>query len=80
MELQLQISPSSEYSGLISFRIDRFDLLAVQRTLKIWAIKFSGSIISSSRDSESCVPLLRYMPIHNETRGRGQGTTFKSLT
>ena len=24
------ISPSSEYSGLISFRIDRFDLLAIQ--------------------------------------------------
>ena len=28
------ISPSYEYSGLISFRIDWFDLLAVQRTLK----------------------------------------------
>ena len=28
------ISPSSEYSGLISFRMDWFDLLAVQRTLK----------------------------------------------
>ena len=28
------ISPSSEHSGLISFRIDWFDLLAVQRTLK----------------------------------------------
>ena len=28
------ISPSNEYSGLISFRIDWFDLLAVQRTLK----------------------------------------------
>ena len=28
------ISPSNEYSGLISFRIDRFDLPAVQRTLK----------------------------------------------
>ena len=28
------ISPSSEYSGLISLRIDWFDLLAVQRTLK----------------------------------------------
>ena len=26
-------SPSSEYSGLISFGIDWFDLLAVQRTL-----------------------------------------------
>ena len=28
------ISPSSEYSGLISFRIDWFDLLAVQGALK----------------------------------------------
>ena len=28
------ISPSSEYSGLISFRMDWFDLLAVQGTLK----------------------------------------------
>ena len=28
------ISPSSEYSGLISFRIDWFDLLAVQGTLR----------------------------------------------
>ena len=28
------ISPFSEYSGLISFRIDWFDLLAVQGTLK----------------------------------------------
>ena len=30
----LNISPSNEYSGLISFRIDWFDLLAVQGTLK----------------------------------------------
>ena len=28
------ISPSNEYSGLISFRMDCFDLLAVQETLK----------------------------------------------
>ena len=28
------ISPSNEYSGMISFRIDWFDLLAVQVTLK----------------------------------------------
>ena len=28
------ISPSNEFSGLISFRIDWFDLLAVQGTLK----------------------------------------------
>ena len=34
MELQLQHSPSNEYLGLISFRIDWFDLLTVQGTLK----------------------------------------------
>ena len=28
------ISPSNEYSGLISFRMDWFDVLAVQKTLK----------------------------------------------
>ena len=31
------ISPSSEYSGLISFRMDWFDLLAVQGTLKAFS-------------------------------------------
>ena len=34
LELQLQHSPSNEYSGLIFFRIDWLDLLAVQGTLK----------------------------------------------
>ena len=29
-----RISPSNEYSGLISFRIDRFDLFAIQGILK----------------------------------------------
>ena len=32
--LSFSLSPSSEYSGLISFRMDCFDLLAVQGTLK----------------------------------------------
>ena len=32
--LSFSISPSNEYSGLISFRIDWLDLLAVQGTLK----------------------------------------------
>ena len=31
---RFSISPSNEYSGLISFRVDWFDLLAVQGTLK----------------------------------------------
>ena len=34
VEFQLDISPSNEYSGLISFRIDWLDLLAVKGTLK----------------------------------------------
>ena len=34
LELQLQHSPSNEYLGLISFRIDWFGLLTIQRTLK----------------------------------------------
>ena len=34
MEFQLQHQSFNEYSGLISFRIDWFDLLAVQGTLK----------------------------------------------
>ena len=32
--LSFSISPSNKYSGLISFRIDWFDLLAIQGTLK----------------------------------------------
>ena len=34
LEFHLSISPSNEYSGLISFRIEWFDLLTVQETLK----------------------------------------------
>ena len=43
------ISPSNDYSGLISFRIDWFDLLAVQGTLKSLAQhNFKASILQSS--------------------------------
>ena len=31
------ISPSNEYSGLVSFRMDWFDLLAVQGTLRVFS-------------------------------------------
>ena len=34
LELNFSISPSNEYSGLISFRMDWLDLLAVRGTLK----------------------------------------------
>ena len=43
------ISPSNEYSGLISFRVDWFDLLAVHGTLKSLAQhNFKASILQGS--------------------------------
>ena len=41
LELQLQHSPSSEYSGLISFRIDWVQCLVFQRTLQHHNLKAS---------------------------------------
>ena len=51
------INPSSEYSGLISFRIDWFDLLAVQGNLKslsnttVQKHQFFGAQLSSQSNS-----------------------------
>ena len=42
------ISPSNEYSGLISFRMDWLDLLAVQGTLKSLLQHHSSNTINSS--------------------------------
>ena len=42
------ISPSNEYSGLVSFRNDWFDLLAVQGTLKSLLQHHSSKSINSS--------------------------------
>ena len=44
----LSISPSNEYSGLISFRIDWFDLLVVQvfSSTTIWRHQFFGAQLS----------------------------------
>ena len=56
------ISPSNEHSGLISFRMDWFDLLAVQGTLKsllqyhspeasiLWCSAFFSTILTSVHD------------------------------
>ena len=64
------ISPSNEYSGLISFRTDWFDLLAVQRTLKsllqhhnlkasiLWCSAFFyGSTLTSVHDYQKTIAL-----------------------
>ena len=46
--LSFSICPSNEYSGLISFRMDWLDLLAVQGTLKSLLQPHSSEIINSS--------------------------------
>ena len=62
----LSISPSSEYSGLISFRIDWVDLLAVQGALRsllqhcslkasvLWCSAFFGLPSSSAGKESTC--------------------------
>ena len=57
------ISPSNEYSGLISFRVDWFDLLAVQGTLTLMLVLLNPDwcstikkLISNTSSSSPGVP------------------------
>ena len=45
LEFQLQYNPSNEYSGLISFKMDWLDLLAIQVTLKSLLQHHSSKIL-----------------------------------
>ena len=70
------ISPSNEYSGLISFRMDRFDLLAVQGTLKSFlqhhsskasVLRHSAFFISykcSTLHNDAKLSYTMMMPVH----------------
>ena len=55
------ISPSSEYSGLISFRIGWIDLLAIQGTLKSRLQHHSLKAFNSSALSLLYGPILTYI-------------------
>ena len=59
LELSFSTSPSSEYSGLISFRVDWFDLLAVQGTNKS-LLQHHSSVASILHHSEFYMVLLSY--------------------
>ena len=59
------ISPSNEYSGLISFRIDLFDLLAVQGTLKSPQFQSIISLVLSPFLWSSSRILLNYWKNHS---------------
>ena len=65
------ISPSSEYSGLITFRMDWFDLLAVQGTLKSFVQHHSSKASILQRSAFFIVQLSHpYM-----TTGKARGLT-----
>ena len=61
-----RISPSNEYLGLISFRIDWFDLLAVQETLKS-LLKHHSSKASILRCSAFFIVQLSHPYINGKT-------------
>jgi len=64
------ISPSNEYSGLISFRMDWLDLLAVQGTLTNSALKviFKGILLINCFNSLAS-PVVKILPIHCQRCG-----------
>ena len=58
LNFSFRISPSNEYSGLSSFRMDCLDLLAVQRTLKSLLSHHSSKASTLQRSAFSIVQLL----------------------
>ena len=58
------ISSSNQYSGLISFRIDRFDLLAVQGTLKTPQFKSINSLALSFLYTPNLTSIHNYWKNH----------------
>ena len=63
------ISPSNEYSGLISFRIDWFDLLAVLGTLKKSLLRHHSSKVSVLHSAFFMVQLSHSYMTHGKTIG-----------
>ena len=69
------ISPSKEYSGLISFRIDSFDLLAVQGTLKSLLQHHNSKALTLWRSTFFVVQLLYTY----KTTGKNIGLTIQTF-
>ena len=67
LSFSLSISPSNEYSGLISFSMDGLDLLAVQGTLKS-LFQDHSSKAPILQHSESLYPTLTSIRDHWENR------------
>ena len=69
------ISHSNDYSGLISFRIDWFDLLAVQGTLKSLLQKHHSSEASILQHSAFVIYSLTLTSVHDYWKNHSFGYT-----
>ena len=65
------ISPSNEYSGLISFRVNWFDHLAVQETLKSPLQHHSSRAFNSLGLRLLCGPVLTFIPAYWKNKSFG---------
>ena len=74
MEFGLSSSPSNEYSGLISFRIDWLDLLVVQGTLKSLLQHHSSKASILQRSAFFTVQLLHPYMTTGKTIALTRGT------
>ena len=73
LEFSFNISPSNEYSGLLSFRMDWLDLLAVQGTLKsllqhiIQKHQFFSAQLSLRSNSHPCTATGKIIALTRQT-------------
>ena len=72
--LSFRISPSNKYSGLISFRTNRFDFLAVQETLKslLQEHNMKASILQ-------CSAIFMVQLSHPKGKGKGEKERYTHL-
>ena len=73
------ISPSSEYSWLISFRMDWLDLLAVQQTLKSLLRVFSNTTVQKHQFFGAQLSLQSNSHIHIMTTGKTIALTRRTF-
>ena len=75
------ISPSNKYVGLISFRIDWFDLLAVQGTLKSLLQQYSSKASILQRSAFFMIPLTHLYMTTGKTVTLTTGTfVYKAMS
>ena len=73
------ISPSNEYSWLISFRMDWLDLLAVQQTLKSLLRVFSNTTVQKHQFFGAQLSLQSNSHIHIMTTGKTIALTRRTF-